>query len=509
MATIQITQIPTETPGSPYEGTSNTYEELVPTNYWQMLPVTVNITDDLSTVFKVKYILRVYDSSISDANLLATIKQRTNNKSTTTNQVAIFDIKRVVNSVLKHTYEDANAVDTEIHKIGKNLTSTIFSENELSVKTIVLKATWERATSATSAPVEQTSDEVRMTMYFTQATFPLMTYANLPDSNPLGDYTTASASKQLMSNAPSMIDFRKLNPAVGGGATKLTGYINYITNTTDFHTIGIQNKSGWGSDGGFLGLQYYTSAGALIATYTFPNDATRGGEPPASSNADKEYLLYAGVGTGNFENYVGQAYKNDAGALATFDGQPSGSVARDFAYYRVYMCDDKDGVSDIRSTYYYFVRDFESAVNCKDQQIIRLGWINELGSWDYYNFNGGQTETVNSEKNNYESVLGSTSLDTGAVYSFNTWGAGTKTLTTKRKLKSTLQTQYISEEEADFLETLFSSNAVMVIENLATPVSQSVVITNKSFQRMTTAKNKLQIQYTFTIEYANPLNTNS
>ena len=58
MATLQITQIPTET--ATYTGTSNTYEELVPTNYWQMLPVTVNITDDLSTVFKVKYILRVY-----------------------------------------------------------------------------------------------------------------------------------------------------------------------------------------------------------------------------------------------------------------------------------------------------------------------------------------------------------------------------------------------------------------------------------------------------------------
>ncbi len=506
MATIQITQIPTET--ATYTGTSNTYDELVPTNYWQMLPVTVNITDNLATYFNVKYILRVYDNSISDANLLATIKQRTNNKSTTTNQVAIFDIKRIVNTVLKHSYEDTNAAGKEIHKVGKNLTSTIFSENTDSVKTIILKATWERATSATSAPVEQTSDEVRVTMYFTQATFPLMTYATLPDSNPLSDYTTANNLKQLMSNAPSMIDFRKLNAEPGGGSTKLTGYINYITNGTDWHTIGIQNKSGWGSDGGFLGLQYYGSDGTLIATYTFPNDDTRGGEPPASSNSDKEYLIYAGVGTGNFENYVGQAHKNNA-ALATFDGQPSGSVARDFAYYRVYMCDNQNGTSSIRSQYYYFVRDFESAINCKDQQIIRLAWINELGAWDYYNFNAGQTETVSSEKNNYQSVLGSSSLDTGDVYSFNTWGAGTKTLTTKRKLQSTLQTQYISEEEADFLETLFSSNAVMVIENLATPVSQSVVVTNKSFQRMTTAKNKLQIQYTFTIEYANPLNTNS
>ena len=55
MAT-QITQIPTEVPASPYTGTANTYAELVPTNYWPILPITINRTANLAALFKVKYI---------------------------------------------------------------------------------------------------------------------------------------------------------------------------------------------------------------------------------------------------------------------------------------------------------------------------------------------------------------------------------------------------------------------------------------------------------------------
>ena len=112
MATLQITQIPTET--ATYTGT-NTYDELVPSNYWQISPVTVNITDNLSSYFRVKYILRVYKDSVSAANLLATIKQRTNNASTTTNQVAIFDIRNIVNSTLETSYIDKGSQENTLH----------------------------------------------------------------------------------------------------------------------------------------------------------------------------------------------------------------------------------------------------------------------------------------------------------------------------------------------------------------------------------------------------------
>lgn len=509
MAT-QITQIPTEVPASPYTGTANTYAELVPTNYWPILPITINRTDDLAALFKVKYILRVYKDSISDANLLATVKQRTNNVSATTNQVAIFDVRNIINTQIEATYNDSNDTSEEIHTIGKNTTTKILSANHNTVQTIIFKATWERSTTASGSPVEQTggTNEVQITMYFINATFRLFSIMG-EDTNPLMDYNTASNTDYLHSNAPTLTDTRVRNLAPSGSSGVLSGLMNYITKTHSFHTIAFQNKGAWGSNADYLGLQFYEADGTLIFTYTFHNDSTQGGFLPASAGLDSQYFLFAGVGSANLDNYTGACFKDDS-ALANFDGQPSGVIVRDWAYYRVYMCDNQNGTSSFRSQYYYFVKEFDNAVNCKDQKIIRLGWINELGAWDYYNFNGGQTETVSTERQTYSTMLGSDALDRGSTYSFDTWGAGTRTLTTRSKLKSQLQTQYIDEAEAQFLETLFNSTVVMQIQQAGVDTfSQSVVITDKSFQRRTKAKDKLQIQYTFTIEYSNPINTNS
>ena len=509
MAT-QITQIPTEVPGTPYTGTANTYAELVPTNYWPILPITIRRTDNLSSLYKVKYILRVYKDAITDTNLLATVKQRTNNASAISNQVAIFDVRNIINTQLKATYNDADNKSEEVHTLGKNTTSKILTRNAATVQTIIFKATWERSTTASGSPVEQTggTNEVQITMYFINATFGLFSVMG-EDTNPLMDYNAQTNADYMHSNAPSITDTRMMNLAPGGSSGVLSGNINYITKTQTFHTIAFQNKTAWGSDGDFLGLQYYETDGTLIATYTFPNDATRGGVALADADTDPEYFLFAGCGSANFENYNGQAHKNDA-SLAVFDGQPSETTVRDYGYYRVYLCANQNGTASIRSKYYYFVKEYDDVLNCQEQKIIRLGWINELGAWDYYNFNGGQTETVSTERQTYSTMLGSAALDSGETYSFDTWGAGTRTLTTRSKLKSQLQTQYIDEAEAQFLETLFNSTVVMQIQQSGVDTfSQSVVITDKSFQRRTKAKDRLQIQYTFTIEYSNPLNTNS
>lgn len=509
MAT-QITQIPTEVPASPYTGTVNTYAELVPTNYWPILPITINRTDNLAALFKVKYILRIYKDSISDANLLATVKQRTNNVSVTSNQVAIFDVKNIISTQIKATYNDTGTTGTEVHTIGKNAVAKIFGGNNETVQTIVFKATWERSETATGSPVEQDggTDEVQITMYFINATFTLFSVMG-EDTNPLMDYNTATNADYLHSNAPTLTDTRMMNLAPGGSSGILSGLMNYITKTHSFHTIAFQNKGAWGSNADYLGLQFYEADGTLLFTYTFHNSTDQGGYLPASAGADLQYFLFAGVGSANLENYTGACFKDDS-ALANFDGQPSGLQVRDWAYYRVYMCDNTNGTASFRSKYYYFVKEFDNAVNCQEQKIIRLGWINELGAWDYYNFNGGQVETVSTERQTYSTVLGSGALDRGSTYSFDTWGAGTRTLTTASKLKSQLQTQYIDEAEAQFLETLFNSTVVMQIQQAGVDTfSQNVIITDKSFQRRTKAKDRLKIQYTFTIEYSNPINTNS
>ena len=112
----------------------------------------------------------------------------------------------------------------------------------------------------------------------------------------------------------------------------------------------------------------------------------------------------------------------------------------------------------------------------------------------------------------YTSILGSSELNNGAVYTFDTWSRGKSVLKTNTTATARVESQYMSQQQAELLEPLFSSPNVMIIDNgLITPTfegaSQPVIVTSKSFERKTTAKNRIEIKYTFEIEYASKLNT--
>lgn len=515
MATIRIMQIPTET-GS-YTGT-NTFDECLPSNYWPIAPVTVRIDEDLSSYFKVKYILRIYKNSVSASNLLSTLKQRTNNNSSTTNQIAIFDIKGIVNTQLKFTKRDANSTTFEIHKLGRNVTDKIFSANDSTIKTIIVVATWERSTSASNPPEEQTGDTVQMTMYFAPSSFRLFQVVN-EDINPLNKYfVDGVTNSNFLTNNPFQHD-KRTNAKLALSYPAI-GRINYVSASKCYHTLGFLNKSGWGSDGQYMSLQYYDKTGSQIGdTYTIKNDTSQGGTPPASATSDDAYMLFVGVGTANLNAYVGESYKNSV-LQDPFDGQPDNITG--WARYDIRMCNNVSG-SGAKTLSQVFIKDDSITtqtnvdndtvtVNCLGQQIIRLGWINNLGAYDYYNFRGGFVETLNSERMEYSSIIGAEELNDGNVYTFDTWSRGKHVLKTNTTLKARVESQFMSEKQGELLEPLFSSPDVMIIDNgIVTPTfegtSQPVIVTNKSFERKTTGKNGVQIKYTFDIELASKLNT--
>jgi len=75
-------------------------------------------------------------------------------------------------------------------------------------------------------------------------------------------------------------------------------------------------------------------------------------------------------------------------------------------------------------------------------------------------------------------------------------------------LKETLNTDWITEQDANLLEKLIMSTDVYIVENADTEFTQGVMIIDSSFVRKTRANDKM-IQYTIQIEYANNVNTNS
>ena len=96
----------------------------------------------------------------------------------------------------------------------------------------------------------------------------------------------------------------------------------------------------------------------------------------------------------------------------------------------------------------------------------------------------------------------------GSKWSYNNTMRGKKTRQVTAVLKETLNTDWITEQDANLLEKLIMSTDVYIVENADTTYTEPVMITDTSFVKKTVANDKL-IQYTIQIEYANPINTNS
>ena len=96
----------------------------------------------------------------------------------------------------------------------------------------------------------------------------------------------------------------------------------------------------------------------------------------------------------------------------------------------------------------------------------------------------------------------------GSKWSYNNTMRGKTTREVTAVLKETLNTDWITEEQAYLLEKLIMSTDVYIVENADTEFTQGVMVTDSSIVKKTVANNKM-IQYTIQIEYANNVNTNS
>ena len=116
------------------------------------------------------------------------------------------------------------------------------------------------------------------------------------------------------------------------------------------------------------------------------------------------------------------------------------------------------------------------------------------------------TQTLKIDRDSYETMIGEFSQD---MYSYNNFEGGKKIRRTSVILSETINTDWITEEEAVFLENLIKATKVQLIENDYTTYTVPVLIKDTNFVKKTDVNNRLKIQYTFKIEYANPINTNS
>ncbi|QDP48268.1 MAG: hypothetical protein Unbinned585contig1001_38 [Prokaryotic dsDNA virus sp.] len=450
------------------------------TNWTPVVPYTAKQTS-MTEIYYFKFVL---DVRLTDASgtLLAKMKQRQNGVSSTTDVYSVFDIKDVVNSVLYDTIADANDTTKSIHTLGANVAAEPFSQNNNQLRTIYVKGYQEFSTAQNTSPSLYLTSYAEDTKFYMQASLPLNTARGTADfqTTAFSNFQLDGSSKKFLSDVASSYN----------SIANVTGYVN-VVRSTDYHTVAFLNgATHLDSSGSFFQIKYYDSDGIIGVAQEIENHNATGGAQPVSTEevgTDAERLIYFGCGPGNL-----QAQSAVPGARpSAFSG---------WTYYTIQALDSSGGTA--KSALYYFVQDDD---NCKGFDVRRLGWRNSLGCYDYFNFKKKSTQTIEITRNNYETLLGEFN---STSYSYDNFGRGAKTRQTTAKIKETLNTDWITQEDAVLLENLLTSTNVYIIENDYSTYTVPVAITDNSFIKKTTANDGL-IQYTINIEYSNPLNTNS
>ena len=441
---------------------------------------------------KFRYIAQVY-ISITDASTWvekAKIKIYKNSSN-----VGIVDVHKIVRSYLETQEKNIGnqeSIAGSIHSIGITDTSNSFSQggsltfgtyNLVGVK---LVGGYEKSTSATTAPSE-TLNQANTIIYSIPASTPYTdTGTNVGGldidgtNNPLTNYIPSGATKKFLTNSPK-VQFVRGSSTAGDNVDELTvAFINDGLVTDGDSVVRMY-------------IQYFNSSGGQIGSDKyFVNDTASGGK--ATADDVKNSLLYFGCGTSNLQNQVDNA-----------DAQPSDFA--DWAYYRIWGA---DGSGTQETDYYYFYRYGSGASvddrhqSCTRFDNIRLAWRNRLGAWDYMNFRGKSKETVDIKRSESASVSGTWD---SATFTYDNWDRGKNTLYTEATRKLTINSDWLNPDEGAWLEELFTATNVQILGD--SNVVYPVILTDKRYTKKTSVNNKVKIQYTINLEYANKVRTNS
>ena len=442
------------------------------------------------TATKFRYIAQVYISTTDASTWVEKAKIKIYKNSA---NVGIVDVHKIVRTYLETQEKNVGNQETiagSIHSIGISDTSNSYSQNTSQLVGVKLVAGYEKSTSATTAPSE-TLGEANTIIYSIPASTPFTdTGADLGGldidgtNNPLRHFIPTGSANKFLTNAPR-VQFVRGSSTAGDNVDELT--------------IAFINK-GLVTDGDAvvrMYIQYFNSSGVQIGSDKyFVNDVASGGK--ATADDVKNSLIYFGCGTANLQNQVDEP-----------DAQPSDFT--DWAYYVIWGA---DGSGTQETDKYYFYRYGSGASvddrhqSCTRYDNIRLAWINRLGAWDYMNFRGKSIKTLSIESSEMESVPGNWDDATENTFNYNNWSRGKKTLFKNATRKITINSDWLNEDESVWLEELFTSTNVQILNDDYT-IIDAVVITDKAYTTKTSLNDGIKMQYTINLEYANKVRTNS
>ena len=159
--------------------------------------------------------------------------------------------------------------------------------------------------------------------------------------------------------------------------------------------------------------------------------------------------------------------------------------------------------------------------NLKGYNPIRLAWLNQWGTWDYFTFNQKSIKSISTKGSTYKQLGG-----TWNAKSYNPYGykGGNKTFRVNATEKISMNTDYLTEEHSGWFEELINSPEIYILKDwelprkvltpsvngeptaLLTQYSTPCTLKTTSFTKKTIANDKL-VQYTIEVEKSKTLRT--
>ena len=264
---------------------------------------------------------------------------------------------------------------------------------------------------------------------------------------------------------------------------------------TDYGTLSFFNLTGEGTFGqlfpiniDYIIYEFFEADGSSILSTSVNNTVGTGGIDIATSQAIKEYsdiyIMFAAMGPANI-----RGWKPSIDAL--FAG---GTVA----YYTIQLRND-EGDYSAKTTVNII------CPNLKGYEGIRLTWLNQWGTWDYYTFTMKSTRTTSTKRIPYQQQGGTWNE---SKFKISGWKGGKKNFRVNSTEKIKINTDFVTEAEGVWFEELINSPEVYIVkeyesgDDTATMTNkyvEPVTLTTSNYIKKTIANDKV-MQYTFEIE---------
>ena len=433
----------------------------------------------VATKFKVKFIAKVYVSTYginisSNSQLIGTFKTTPNNAG-----AGIFDFRPILETFLTPDYEGSTygmgskykgSDDTHpIHLIDK------YALSEDSIRYFGVEFDIEYSDTATGAVIPPSSQSIAQGA-------PSLSYLMFNGVLQYDDVLTlfqgnygyflglASGNNFYLDN--SAASFLTNSPTTQYARVTDYGtlpFLNFLPTDDDI----VHN----------ITLTYYDDSDSQIGTETVAPSIFNGGASFAGGHAFTR-LMYFGAFPGNLRNW-----SSDFKALVDAGNTP--------AYYTVFA---SAGGEPRSQTYTINIL----CPSGRGYEGIRLTWLNQWGTWDYYTLNMKSTRSITTQKIPYTQLGGTWNESRFKIAGYK---GGKKNFRVNSTEKIKLNTDFVTEEEGVWFEELINSNEVYIVNGYENDVADTitnkyvepVVLTTSSYVKKTIANDKL-MQYTFEIE---------